>query len=161
AICRASGCSPPIPSRPIILSVFAIRPHRRVEPLRFIDDWYNDPSPRDSSSRRGPRFWGIPLAVAAGRSGPCAPHGRQRSSAGATGGWAFRHGRRLLGMRDPGRKAWILAGAVLLGLGGLMAAVRVRGHSDPNELATGVRLALNNRQWSRAEDLLARLARQR
>src|SRR5262249_58539574 len=71
------------------------------------------------------------------------------------------HGRRLLGMRDPGRKALILAGAVLLGLGGLMAAVRVRGHSDPNELAAGVRLALNNRQWSRAEDLLARLARQR
>jgi tetratricopeptide (TPR) repeat protein len=64
-------------------------------------------------------------------------------------------------MGYPGRKAWILAGAILLGLGGLMAAVRVRGHSDPDELAAGVRLALNNRQWSRAEDLLARLARRR
>ena len=64
-------------------------------------------------------------------------------------------------MRYPGRKAWILAGAALLAIGGLMAAVRVRGHSDPEEMAAGVRQALRGRQWSRAEVLLGRLAQRR
>jgi Flp pilus assembly protein TadD len=40
-------------------------------------------------------------------------------------------------------------------------AARVRAHSDPAELAAQTRLALRDRQWSRAEDLLARLARRR
>jgi tetratricopeptide (TPR) repeat protein len=59
------------------------------------------------------------------------------------------------------RKTWILATAVLLGLGGALVAIRGRGHSDPGALAAEARLALNNRQWSRAESLLVQLARQR
>src|SRR5690242_83991 len=57
------------------------------------------------------------------------------------------------------RRAWVLAGAAILGFGTLLVAVRVRAHSDPAELAAETRLALRDRRWSRAEDLLARLAR--
>ena len=60
-----------------------------------------------------------------------------------------------------GRKSWALAGLALLGLGGLLAAVRARVSSDPAELAAATRLALKDRRWSRAEDLLARLAQRR
>jgi tetratricopeptide (TPR) repeat protein len=50
---------------------------------------------------------------------------------------------------------------LVLGLGGVLVAVRGRGHSDPRELAAATRLALKNRQWSRAESLLTQLAQHR
>ncbi len=64
-------------------------------------------------------------------------------------------------MGRPGRRAWVLAGSVLLGLGGLLVAARLRSSFDPAELAAEARLALRERQWSRAEDRLDRLARLR
>src|SRR5947209_6707309 len=60
-----------------------------------------------------------------------------------------------------GRKAWVLAGAAVLGFGAVLVAVRVRAHSDPAELAAETRLALRDRNWDRAEDLLVRLAQRR
>jgi tetratricopeptide (TPR) repeat protein len=60
-----------------------------------------------------------------------------------------------------GRKAWAVAAMAVLGLGGLLAAVRARAHPDPDALAAATRLALNDRQWSQAEGLLERLARSR
>jgi tetratricopeptide (TPR) repeat protein len=63
-------------------------------------------------------------------------------------------------MGYPSRKTWTFAGATLLGLGGLVA-VGSRVHFDPGELAAKARLALKNRQWSRAEALLTRLTGRR
>jgi tetratricopeptide (TPR) repeat protein len=64
-------------------------------------------------------------------------------------------------MGDLGRKAWVLAGVAILGSGTLLVAVRVRAHSDPDALAAATRLALRDRHWDRAEELLARLAQRR
>jgi tetratricopeptide (TPR) repeat protein len=64
-------------------------------------------------------------------------------------------------MGYPGRKAWVLAGVAVLGFGAVLVAVRVRAHSDPAELAAEVRVALRDRNWDRAEDLLVRLAQRR
>src|SRR5262245_37057165 len=59
------------------------------------------------------------------------------------------------------RKTWVVAAVTILGLVGVLVGVRVRGHSDPGELAAEARLALDNRQWSRAEALLTRLSQRR
>jgi len=59
------------------------------------------------------------------------------------------------------RKTWIFAGVTLLGIGGVLVAVRGRNHSGPAELAAETRLALKNRQWPRARSLLARLSQRR
>src|SRR5262245_7494653 len=64
-------------------------------------------------------------------------------------------------MGDLGREAWALAGVAILGFGTLLVAVRVRAHSDPAALAAETRLALRDRHWDRAEELLARLAQRR
>ena len=49
----------------------------------------------------------------------------------------------------PSKKACALAGAALLGLGGLLATVRARVSSEPAEVVAAIRLALKDRQWSR------------
>jgi Tfp pilus assembly protein PilF len=59
------------------------------------------------------------------------------------------------------RKTWAVTAAILLGLGCTLAAVRLWNHSDPERLVADTRLALRNRQWSRAELLLKRLAQRR
>jgi tetratricopeptide (TPR) repeat protein len=64
-------------------------------------------------------------------------------------------------MRYSGRKTWALAGLILLGLAGVISTVRGGGRSDPGKLAAEARVALKNRQWPRAEVLLAELARRR
>jgi tetratricopeptide (TPR) repeat protein len=64
-------------------------------------------------------------------------------------------------MRYSGRKTWALAGLILLGLAGVITTVRGSGRSDPSKLGAEARVALKNRQWPRAEGLLAQLARQR
>src|SRR5438067_1957962 len=60
-----------------------------------------------------------------------------------------------------GRVTWAIAGVAVLGLGIALIAVRSSVHGDPRQLAAETRRALKNRQWSRAETLLERLARQR
>jgi tetratricopeptide (TPR) repeat protein len=67
----------------------------------------------------------------------------------------------VLGMGSLSRKARALGGLALLTLGSVLAAVWVEGPSDPDRLASGARLALSDRQWSRADALLTRLARLR
>ena len=64
-------------------------------------------------------------------------------------------------MAHPGRKAWFIAVASLLGIAGLTAAIRARVPADSEAMAEEVRQALKHRLWSRAESLLGRLARQR
>ncbi len=64
-------------------------------------------------------------------------------------------------MVHPGRKAWFIAVVSLLGIAGLTAAIRARVPVDSEAMAEEVRQALKERQWSRAESLLGRLARQR
>src|SRR5579875_2142818 len=64
-------------------------------------------------------------------------------------------------MGNLGRKVWVPVGVVILGSGVLLAAARVRAHSDPAALAAETRLALRDRHWDRAEELLAQLARRR
>jgi tetratricopeptide (TPR) repeat protein len=46
-------------------------------------------------------------------------------------------------------------------MGSAFIVLAFRNHASPAELAAETRLALKNRQWSRAEELLARLARRR
>jgi tetratricopeptide (TPR) repeat protein len=64
-------------------------------------------------------------------------------------------------MRDRSRTTWVLAALTLLGVGGVLVAARSRGHGAPGELAAEIRLALDQRQWSQAESLLAQLAQRR
>src|SRR5947209_1970449 len=78
---------------------------------------------------------------------------------GGSAGSARRRGGQRMGYL--GRKAWVLAGVAVLGFGAVLVAVRVRAHSDPAELAAETRLALRDRNWDRAEDLLVRLAQRR
>jgi tetratricopeptide (TPR) repeat protein len=59
------------------------------------------------------------------------------------------------------RKMWVLAGITVLGMGVFTVVVCSRMCSRPDELAAKSRLALKNRQWSRAESLLKRVARGR
>ena len=61
----------------------------------------------------------------------------------------------------PNPKTWALAGVALLGLGGVLIEIRGWWRSDPGKLVAAVRLALKERQWSRAEALLKRLSYQR
>lgn len=64
-------------------------------------------------------------------------------------------------MAHPGRKAWFIAVASLLGIAGLTAAIRARVPADSEAMAEEVRQALRARQWSRAEGLLESLAKRR
>ncbi len=62
------------------------------------------------------------------------------------------------GMGCGNRKKWLVAGATILGIGGVLAAVRDRNHSAPAELAAETRLAIKHHQWSHARSLLAQLS---
>jgi tetratricopeptide (TPR) repeat protein len=56
---------------------------------------------------------------------------------------------------------WTLAAIIVVGLGGVLAEGRRRGHSDLGLLTAEIRLALKNRQWSRAEAMLTLLSGRR